>query len=273
MKLYVWYSNSTSVTGRELANSIGLSRTSPNDRNRGYGTLPPPKYTTHCVVWGAKYNGERYFPGINFLNDAKLVHRYSNKCLALEQMQVKGVTIPRFTDVKGYAETMLDEGLELIGRRYSHQGGSSFKFIEDSYDLNNDTTSDFWLEYKETEREYRVHVFNGEIVKIQRKKPKLDEEGDEIEPDSHLCKSHDNGWRFSICDISRVHEDIKRQALKAVEAIGYDFGAVDILRLPDEDKSYVLEVNSGMGLDNAGLELYTELVNDWYSSQGGENEF
>jgi glutathione synthase/RimK-type ligase-like ATP-grasp enzyme len=45
-------------------------------------------------------------------------------------------------------------------------------------------------------------------------------------------------------------------AQQAIDALGYDFGAVDIIRR--RDKLYVLEVNSSPGLEDRKLQLYAD---------------
>ncbi len=283
MKTYLWYSNGTSITGKALALKLGLTRMSPSSSDRQYGTAPPPIGTTHCIVWGAMMkdwnpNNYRWKRNIKYLNNPELIKKYSNKYQALYRMYMHNIKLPEFTNSEDRFELMHDilinTGIEfndfsdkpIIGRKYHHQGGSGFEFITSETSLR-DSDSDYFMEYidGEDKREYRVHVFNNEVIKVQRKRRIKDDEGNSIEAteEQNRCRSHDNGWMFSNCDISRINSSITRNALEACASLGYGFGGVDIIRIPSSDTTSVLEVNSGMGLDNAGLELYTNKIQGW----------
>ena len=55
-----------------------------------------------------------------------------------------------------------------------------------------------------------------------------------------------------------VLKEQEQLAIKAVRALGLDFGAVDLI-LADDTKSYVLEVNTGPALETASnLDLYIQ---------------
>ena len=267
-KLYVWYSPSTSLTGRQLAHSLGLTRGSPSSFNRGYGTLIPPTGTTHVICWGGReplrrkefreHNLRRRY----VLNNPFNTEKYKDKYLALTKMKQAGVSVPKFALTKTDSREYF--GFPMIGRTRYHYGGSGFKFIRNEQELERDKQSYYWLEYidGEDKREYRVHIFMGQVIKVQRKREK---EGYEEQPLHYECRSHKNGWYFSLCDIDRTHESVKSESIKAVNSLGYDFGAVDIIRVPSQDRTVVLEVNSGVGLDDKGVELYTKLFKGWFN--------
>lgn len=279
MKLYVWYSKATSKTGKALARALGLTNDGTK-RGRHYGVKVPSAGTTHVISWGARQPTNRVeFRRRNLarrkvLNNPFNTEMYKDKYKALYKLYMEDVSVPRFARNKHEAHVLFDnptiysrlDDRQIVGRTRYHYGGSGFKFIENREQLNADNQSDYWMEYidGEDKREYRVHVFRGKVVRVQRKRPKEDENGEEIEPRSYRCRCHNNGWRFSLCDIDRIHHTVTGNAIKAVEGLGYDFGAVDIIRVPSTNTTAVLEVNSGMGLDNAGLEFYVRLFGGWY---------
>jgi glutathione synthase/RimK-type ligase-like ATP-grasp enzyme len=265
--MYLWYSKRTSVTGKALAEKLGLTRISPTHPKREFGSLPPPKGTKICINYGST-DVRTPLRGIKFLNHPENLVKYTDKLKALKCMFDSEVSVPFFQENKDALNKAfaLQPNLRLIGRTCRHQGGGGFRLIRSKSDLVRDNQSDYWLlqvGMTPESREYRVHVFNGEVIKIQRKTPHLDEDENEITPTSYDCKSHDNGWMFSKCDIDRVHASVREQALLAVSSLGYDFGAIDIIREPETNLTYVLEVNSGMGLDEAGLELYKDKFEDF----------
>jgi len=256
-KMYIWYSRSTSGTGRALARELNLKRFS--FRSREYGTVIPPKQTELCLNWGSQGIPERKkhllrFRRIKYLNHPDVLSKTRDKLYALQRMKSYDVSVPKFTEDSLSASEL---GFPIIGRTRFHQGGSGFRFIQNQEELRRDTRSEYWIKFQESKMEYRVHVFLGEVFRIQRKREK---EGQTV---NHHCRSHNNGWYFSLCDLDRVHPSVKEESIKAVKALRYDFGAVDVIRNPDTDETFVLEVNSSPGLDSAGLEAYKEKINEW----------
>ena len=55
----------------------------------------------------------------------------------------------------------------------------------------------------------------------------------------------------------KINKSVKEQALKAIQALGLDFGAVDVGYNTRENKAYVYEVNSAPGLQGTTLTAYT----------------
>ena len=49
-------------------------------------------------------------------------------------------------------------------------------------------------------------------------------------------------------------------AISAVDSLGLDFGAVDIIWNESEDQYYVLEVNTAPGVEGTTLQKYTEAI-------------
>lgn len=108
--------------------------------------------------------------------------------------------------------------------------------------------------------EYRVHIFNGEVihksVKLRRNR---DEDDDQ--PRNHLVRNLENGWIYSN-DTDDLPQDVIDQSLKAVQALGLDFGAVDLLYYPREGDAIVLEVNTAPGLapESSALKAYCDAI-------------
>lgn len=98
-------------------------------------------------------------------------------------------------------------------------------------------TSEFYTEYIPNTREYRVHVFRDEVIRVQGKY--LDY------PEQHknsYIKNYAQGFRFRAPDRELISSR-KEAAIAAVRALGLDFGAVDLL-IGEDRKEYVLEVNT-----------------------------
>lgn len=81
-------------------------------------------------------------------------------------------------------------------------------------------------------KEFRVHVFKGKSIRISQKLFTEDRKDyTTIRPDEELPRKF-----------------LRRAAVAAVEALGLDFGAVDMLASDDQTQVWVLEVNCAPGL-------------------------
>lgn len=240
--MYVWYSKSTSVTGKALAQALQCE----------CGIYAPRHRHDVVITWGAvpKTVTSHCLAGKRLLNDPFVIRKYTNKYLALIALSEHDVSVPRFS------RDPSDLQYPMVRRTDRHSGGRGFEFFSDSTVCIQQQYDDrHFIEYIHNDAEYRVHVFKGDVIKVSRKKPSR-------EGADQTCRSHANGWYFSKCDVTRVPESIKEQAIKAVVALGYDFGAVDII-YNRGGNAYVLEVNSGMGLDNSGLAMYASRIVEW----------
>ena len=74
------------------------------------------------------------------------------------------------------------------------------------------------------------------------------------------CHSNDRGWHFVHKRIRDSYEPMIQVAEKALEALGLDFGGVDVIISNGEP--IVIEVNTGVGLGKSGLKKYAEAIAD-----------
>jgi glutathione synthase/RimK-type ligase-like ATP-grasp enzyme len=83
-----------------------------------------------------------------------------------------------------------------------------------------------------------------------------------------IIRNHKNQWRQISYD-REYKDELIELARKAIETLGYDFGAVDIIR--KKNKLYILEVNSSPGLEDRKLNEYTEYFKEeeykWLNSR------
>jgi glutathione synthase/RimK-type ligase-like ATP-grasp enzyme len=113
-----------------------------------------------------------------------------------------------------------------------------------------------YTKYIKKKKEFRVHVFNNEVIDIQEKRL------------SHgavdrgwLIRNHNNGFVFCRDNIIEP-TDLRQVALHAVTSLGLDFGAVDVIYNQHYDKCYALEVNTAPGLEGTTLERYTTKIKE-----------
>lgn len=184
------------------------------------------------------------------INSPEAVSKAANKLLAFKAMAEYGVKVPRFSEdileARGWGTDIVvrhkltghsGEGIQIIGPD---------ELIEGLAPLH--------VEYIKKKEEYRIHVFKGEAIDVQRKARKLDVPREDV---NWQVRNLDGGFIYAREGVE-IDEEPRLQALAAVEALGLDFGAVDIIWNERSDTYYVLEVNCAPGLTGTTLGKYVE---------------
>lgn len=147
----------------------------------------------------------------------------------------------------------------------------------------------YFQDYIDVKEEFRLHIVDGNIIYAQRKVPRsnmkeahvtdqmdkikrmaekkgveLDEAslkfameyqgGKKAAPDL-IIKSNTRGYKFSSIKPANVNKALTSEAIKAVEAVGLQFGAVDCV-VDTDGKPWVIEVNTGPGLEGTSFKSY-----------------
>ena len=108
--------------------------------------------------------------------------------------------------------------------------------------------------------EYRVHVFGGQVIHRSIKLRRNREDG-QGERNPTLVRNVNNGWVYGNTD--GVPAQVDDLAVRAVAALGLDFGAVDILYYDGaQPEALALEVNTAPGLspDSSALHAYRDAI-------------
>lgn len=261
MKFIYFKKGKTGRTGRKIRDALRVSSQRSIERRLCRATN-----VTKLIRWGTcETYGET---PTETLNNSEAITNASNKLRALNIMKEAGVSVPWFTSDKSDAKIAVNDLKPLVGRTTYHQGGSGFKICRSVSEVYSDYSSSHWLELLGVYKEWRVHVFKGEVIGVSRKT----DEGVESRIINRFTRNHHNGWRFIRCDLDLVQDRLKNLAVEAVSSLGLDFGAVDII-LSDgaEDgskKYYVLEVNSAPGMeeDSTIFAKYVERFRQWFHS-------
>ena len=101
-----------------------------------------------------------------------------------------------------------------------------------------------------------MHVWMGEVFFAQRKARRLDTPDEEV---NWQVRNHENGFIFANQNIE-LPDGVADASVRAVEALGLHFGAVDIA-YHQENGFRVLEVNTAPGLSGTTLDKYVEKIN------------
>lgn len=110
-----------------------------------------------------------------------------------------------------------------------------------------------FMKYVEHDREYRVHIFKGRSIRISEK-----------------AFTEDGKYTTKKPGEIRLRK-VREAARRAVEAVGLDFGAVDILASgEDNSQVWVTEVNAAPGLGGTMPKLYADTFKRWQNGEFDE---
>lgn len=179
-----------------------------------------------------------------------------DKIKRMEIMNQAGVrTVPWFKAYKHPDEIRYP----LLARQAWGQGGTDIVPVFQKQDLEwrEYAGYEWFSEYVPVHAEYRVWVFRYEHLDTYEKVMKRPEDY------KFIGRNFRNGFDF---ELSGFHTKTFSKAYRAIESLGLDFGAVDLL-VGLDGKVYVLEVNTAPGVLKSGaqktLGKLADCIVDW----------
>jgi len=229
-----------SKSARLLAKYIGAKRLLiTGSKFRG-------KNTDTVINWG---NGKGNVGNARQINKLENVQLASNKLDTLLRLRQMEVNVPNYYHHKlGLAPE------KLYMARTTLHGHSGIGIVVGTADEL--PTAPLYVEYINKVAEYRAIVVGDKVVDFKKKKRKNDYEGTYGE---HVW-NHSSGYIFARNDFT-VPPLCGQLGIDAVNALGLDFGAVDIIE-DAEGKLYVLEVNTAFGIEGTTLELVGNAIKE-----------
>lgn len=283
--IYFHYSPATDVTGKKLAEKFSAS----------HGSTVPTAAFDFFVGWGAKTSKSVVVNSKNILNHPDAIRANRNKLMALTLMKNAGVSVAPFIPASDFDKVGAVVKLPIIARTSFHQGGKGFWNCPTLSMVKNAVKegAEYLQNLIEIEDEYRIHVFNGKVIYAVKKVKRTAEETAEAFVTQELTKqkaiaekagkqfdeatavdlltrqskmfaqnganmlvrSNRLGWKF--VKVKALKDDIGTEAVKAVTAVGLNFGAVDCC-VDVTGKVFILEVNSGPGLEETTFDLWVK---------------
>ena len=249
-KLRIYPYKMRSSPAKKLAKAMKALRVYPD---RGYR----PR-TSHIVLnWGSSKLPAWYARALNWINHPYGVEAAVNKDKCLDLLQEAGVAVVPFTRDIEVAKQWQAEGYTIVERKLlqSHSG-KGIRLVPPSGELGE---AKMYTQYVGQRREYRVHVFNGEVIYLQQKKRRNGAaQNDEV-------RNHSGGWVYAAEGITPLSEEAIADAVKSVEALGLTFGGVDVITR--RGKHYILEVNTAPGLGGPrSVEIYKNAISNYINS-------
>lgn len=162
------------------------------------------------------------------------------------------INFPPLTEDAQDVQVWLDNGHTVVARhKLSGHSGEGIELLSGDVVI---PEAPLYVRYIKKSQEFRVHVLVGEVVDVQRKARSKDVPDEDV---NWQVRNHANGFIY-VREGFETPESIKEQAVLAVNALGLDFGAVDIIWNDPEQKPYVLEVNTAPGLTGQTLQGYID---------------
>lgn len=209
------------------------------------------KRTRFVVNWGSSETINQH--NCTVINKPDAVSLASNKLRTFNYWSYAGVSCPDWTTDYDKALEWINEGATVFCRtRVQAHSGDGIVIATNPDDL---VLSQLYTKYIKKKKEFRVHVFNEDVIDVQEKRRSTGSDA------GFLIRNHANGFVFCRDNIIEP-ADLRTVAIQAVTSLGLDFGAVDVIYNQHYDKCYALEVNTAPGLEGTTLERYTNKIKE-----------
>ena len=220
----------------------------------------------NVINWG---NSEtfRELNECNLLNTPERVKFASNKLNFFNAVH-ENVSVPDFTVDRAEAYKWIEDGkIVCVREKLTGHSGEGLVLLqgEEEWGEYNHGDAKLYVKYIPKRDEFRVHVFKGEVFDVQRKGMDPNVPKDLI---NFQIRNAQNGFIFVRNeDQSNYPKQIYEEAIKSIEAVGLDFGAVDIIWNEYRKTAYVLEVNTAPGLTGTTLTNYINKFSSHFNTE------
>jgi glutathione synthase/RimK-type ligase-like ATP-grasp enzyme len=225
--------------------------------------LQPISNNKILLNWGRRTLPEDSYKYEAILNHPDNIQNASDKLICLEKLNEAGIPALDYTIFKDEAAEMIDNGGAVFCRtKLSSNSGKGIVIATTKEEL---VPALLYTEYFPHNKEYRYHVFNGEVILVQEKRKmgeeKLKEKG--IDCPNKLIKNHNKGYVLARKDVT-IHSEIVDYAIQSLKELLLDFGALDILVEESDDNELIsfaiCEVNTAPALVNSTIKDYADAI-------------
>jgi glutathione synthase/RimK-type ligase-like ATP-grasp enzyme len=253
MRTQVLPYNITSLSSRSLAKELGCKRIKLN--NSKY-----VQQSSDVVInWGNSRpvytrEGLSIIPTLNNYAD---VAKACNKLNAFRYLSAAAVPCPDWDKYYETAVFWIEQGFKVYCRKVLTGHSGSGIIIASTVDELVDAP--LYTKQVYAAKEFRVHVFKGEVIDYAKKARRRDYS--ENDRPSGEIRSYSKGWIF-IREGVQLPQAVERESLKAIKALGLDFGAVDICTIKgtNDEQVCVYEVNTSPGIHSSTIKSYANAI-------------
>jgi D-alanine-D-alanine ligase-like ATP-grasp enzyme len=172
-------------------------------------------------------------------------------------MKGAGINVPDFTtDINDAKRWIAEDKIVFCRTLLRANSGRGIVIAKVVAEL---VRAPLYVKYIRKEKEYRLHVFNGKVIDLVEKRRRTGFQ--EATNYNKYVRSYEQGWIMARDGVV-VTEETRSQAIRAVQALGLDFGAVDIV-MDRNGKPMILEVNTAPGIQGTTLDNYKKAVQQW----------
>lgn len=233
-----------SQSAKALAEALGIKRL----KLKGSKWKAKPGDTV--INWGGSAAIPADAAVAKVLNHPRNIVKASNKLNSQRAFEGSDYCLPYATTLQA-ARNWIAHGKTVVCRtKLTGNSGEGIVIAETADQL---VEAPLYTVYKKKKQEYRVHVFSGEVISVQRKARKKDVPDDDV---NWQVRNLDGGFIFARTGFD-VPQSVVDAAKGAMKDLGLDFGAVDV-GYHDKEGTYVYEVNTACGLDGSNLTDYVE---------------
>lgn len=164
-----------------------------------------------------------------------------------------GVAAPQFSTNAQRVKEEIPDAKQIVARTLtSASEGRGIKIFNREDEV---PAAPLYTAYIPKKREFRVHVFDEEVIDVTEKRKKRGENPDR----NTQIRNTANGYVFCRSNVTEP-DGLRELAVSAVRALGRTQGAVDIIYNEKQNKSFVLEVNSRPGMEGTTIQRYADAV-------------
>jgi len=240
-----------SKSARAIAEALGIKQVALANNNAGRFARRPQQ----VINWG-----NSTYPllvGCTYINRPESIAKASNKLTAFQVMRDAGVEVPAFTTDKAEALNFLRGNKTVVERhKLTGHSGEGIRLVRNDNELQD---APLYVSYVPKNEEFRVHVMKGTVIHVQRKARRREVPAERV---NWQVRNLAGGFIYEVNLTQPVSQFVLDQAVKAVNALGLDFGAVDVVQTIGQDirEAVVLEVNTACGVEGTTLERYVEAL-------------
>lgn len=240
-------------TGAVSEGRRALSRATGIRMIRRTNSRYAPRAGDVLINWGQSSESYGYIP--TWINHPYAVRVATNKMACFDTWKLQGIPTVDYTTCRSQAARWRAQQGSIMHRALNSgsQGrGITIVGLEDELPVGGfycRLFGDF------SNREYRVHVMDGQVIDITQKRQRRRSNGYEG-PTDRTIRSSCNGWVFARSEVE-CPGVLNEAAIGAVASIGLDFGAVDGA-VSATGAACIYEVNTAPGLEGTTLGAYAE---------------
>lgn len=245
MKFTILYSSKSSKTGKDLLNKFRPKMT------KAFRKRTNKKLNTDVVLrWGSTEIFNRLKTRLE-LNSFEAVNNTSNKRIMMQKLIEANISTPKILfDPFVQEPEIVDEFKDEDGGFYVRGFNNEVRYDDEI--KRGDQYISKTIENKR--REYRVHVFNNEVIAIYEKIPN--------EIDTKIFKAFNCHFELKNRENCKLSLADQQLCINAVSSLGLLFGGVDILR--DKQKNvFISEVNSAPALNGININRYVDKITEY----------